>query len=392
MNRMMKRRGYILVFVLGVTTVVTALGLSYISANGTVMTQATNRYAAVRAQYIAESGAALAAHYVQYPPTSVPVNGLFAGATGVAIDDTMDTVDITLTASSPANRYLISASATVRDSLGTTALAKQRIRSEVIIPPEPKWKIMQAVLANGTISVPSGVSIVGNLHANGSVTGPLLGGSCNGAVTATGTALWLAGGSPSPVLSLQPSVSSPTANTALYTNYNIRGNAYSSYTGYTKNDMDKNDSSSLSSSVNSSGTNPGRIVYLAAGDFGLRDDVAFTGALVVRGNLEVNGKSIVLQAVADYPALIVTGDILFKVDSKSMTVYGPVVCGGSINDNGKKNCVLTINGAAVLRNGFTSTGSSNLITVTWNSSRCSFWDLALTPNPPPVTVLEWQEN
>jgi len=387
----MKRRGYILVFVLGVTSVVTALGLSYVSANGTVMTQATNRYAAVRAQYLAESGIALAGHFIQYPPTTVPLNGLYPGATGVAIDDTLDTVDMTVTASSPADRYILDARSTVRNSLGTSALAKQQVRSEVIIPPEPKWKIAQALLSSGAVTVPSGVTITGNLHSNASVNGPLLGGNCTGSVSACLTALWLAGGPPTSVLSLQPSVTLPPASAALYSTYRIKGQSYAAYAGFAKNAISESDSASLNSTLSSLSNNPGRIVILPSSTIRLQNKVNFTGMLVVRGDLEIDGDQIVLQAVSNYPALLVTGSIFFKSNSKVMTVNGSVICGGAITDDGRDSCVLTVKGAAIVASGISRTGKSAMSFV-HDASLATFWNLAKTATPEPITVLKWQEN
>jgi len=384
-----KRRGYILVFVLGVTTVVTALGLSYISSNGTVMQQATNRYAAVRAQYVAESGAALAGHFVHYPPTTVSYKGVYAGATGVAIDGSYDSVDITVTPTSPANHYLVGATATVRNATGTESLGKQRIQCEAVIPPEPKWKVAQAVLSTGACSISSGVTITGAIHANSTLTGS---GNCTGAVSACATALWLGGGPPASVQSLQPSVSAPPVSTSLYGSYKVNHKAYTAYTGYTANDLTKGDATALNSTVDSSGTNPGRIAWMPMGEFKIKSDAAFTGTLVVRGDLVVDGKNIVIQSVPNFPALVVTGSIFFQSDGDSATINGSVLCGGDIRDDGRKNTVLVINGAAVIGGSVSRTGSGSTFTVVWSAANSTFWDLAKTARPEPYTMLEWKEN
>lgn len=386
-----RRRGYILVFVLGVTTVVTALGLSYISSNGTVMQQATNRYAAVRAQYLAESGVALATHFVSYPPTTVAYNGVYTGASNVAVDGSYDVVSMSVMPSSPANRYVITARAVARNATGTEVLAKQAISSEMIIPPEPKWKITQAVLATGSITVPAGVSIAGNLHANGNVTGPLFGGSCNGSVSATGLAVWLAGGSPSPVLSLQPAVSAPPASGSLYASYKVNNTSYAAYTGFGSALLKTSDIAALNSAVNAGGTNPGRIVIAPSGDFRFQESLSFTGTFVVRGNLRMDGSTISLQSVANYPALVVTGDIYAAADGMNVTINGSVICGGKLMDDGRKNCSININGS-LITDTVSRTGPGSTIIITWNSTNSTFWNLTRTANPEPVTVLDWTEN
>lgn len=388
----MTRRGYILVFVLGVTTVVTALGLSYISANGTVMTQATNRYAATRAQYVAESGIGLAEHYLRYPPTTVPANAFFSGVTGLAIDETNDTVDIAVTAASSPDHYNITSSSTVRDALGTTQLAKKSITARVIIPPLPKWKIAQAVLANAAVNVPSGITIAGNLHSNVLVNGPLLGGTCNGVVSAVGTAVWLAGGPPSAVQSLRPAVTCPPTTATLYQTYNILGQSYVAYSGFTQSSLTSGAATSLTTTLNAATNNPGRIVILPTGDVTLSANVNFTGCLVIQGNLTITGVTNTLTAVADYPALVVTGDIRSGAAPATLTVTGPVVCGGKITDNGRINSNLQFNGAVIAHGGIERTGSGSTLQFTWSSAGSTFWDFARSAQADPFTRLTWQEN
>lgn len=386
---LVKRRAYILIFVLGVTTVVTALGLSYISSNGTVMQQATNRYAAVRAQYVAESGAALANHFIHYPPSTVAYNGVYAGATNVAIDSTYDTVDIRVTPTTPANRYVVQTTSVVRNALGTESLAKQSIRMDSIVPPEPKWKVSQGLLltAGGTIS--SGVTISGAVHANGALIGL---GNCTGAVSSSQTVVWTGGGPPTSVRSLQPLVTAPPVTTSLYATYKINHKSYTAYTGYSASDMTKGDAATLNSTVNSSGTNPGRIVWAPVGDFKIKADAAFNGTLIIRGDLVIDGKSVIFQSASDFPALVVTGSIYSKSDGNDATITGSVICGGDVRDDGRKNVAIVINGAAVVGGTVSCTGSGSTIKIVWSAANSTFWNLAKTANPEPYTVLEWQEN
>jgi len=62
------RRGYILIVVLGLTLLVTSLGIAFLEANSTAMPEAFNRLHAARAQYLAESGIHIASHYLIVPP------------------------------------------------------------------------------------------------------------------------------------------------------------------------------------------------------------------------------------------------------------------------------------------------------------------------------------
>src|ERR1043166_4256202 len=88
------RRAYILILVLGLTAVVTALGMSFINANGTAAIQGDNRYRSARAQYVSESGISVAAHYLMNPPTGVTFGDYWRGAASVAVDASSDFVNV----------------------------------------------------------------------------------------------------------------------------------------------------------------------------------------------------------------------------------------------------------------------------------------------------------
>ena len=63
-----RRGAYILIVVLGLTAVVTTLGWAFLDAQSTVVPEAVNWVGAIRSQYLAESGIALA-------PTVAPFGG-----------------------------------------------------------------------------------------------------------------------------------------------------------------------------------------------------------------------------------------------------------------------------------------------------------------------------
>src|SRR5437868_4593548 len=93
---MYSRRAYILAVVLGLAAVMSAVGIAYLQANSTVMPESVNRYGALRAMYMAESGVAIANRYLMFPPTTVGLGSYWTGSTGLAVDTSNDRTDVTI--------------------------------------------------------------------------------------------------------------------------------------------------------------------------------------------------------------------------------------------------------------------------------------------------------
>ncbi|RIK66395.1 MAG: hypothetical protein DCC65_09635 [Planctomycetota bacterium] len=390
------RRGYILIAVLGLATIVTALGLSFLDSHSTAMPSAVNYQRAVRAQYLAESGVALASHFLMYPPANVTFNDYYRGGSGIAIDATSDYTDVTVARSDtwvPAgtdpNLYRITAVGVARDPDGTVR-GKRSVTTDVLVAPA-KWEIPYALFNRNSLTVVSPVRLLGDVHANGLLTGNL-GSYCNGKVTATGTALWLGGGPPSAVLSLQPSYTGPVGTLSKYTNYTIQGKSYSAHTTYTRNEINASDAVTLNA-IDMSATNPGRIIVCKNGNFKLRVNADVNGTLLVNGNLEIDDAGAhIVRGVDGFPAIIVTGNIDYLDDDASLTVTGSIICGGAIDLNLVRRGILNVTGSVIAANGIVDVRGDSTIQCTWSASRSSFWDVESTPTPQPITVLSWKED
>lgn len=391
------RRGYVLLAVLGLATVITALGLSFLDSHSTAMPAAVNYYRSVRAQYIAESGVSLGSHFLLYPPTTVPFNGYYTGANNIAIDASSDYANITVLRSdawSPPltdpHLYRIISTGAAHDPDGALR-GKRTVTAEVLTPPDWKWKIPYAVFNKTSLTVPSCVSVYGSIHANGGLTGNL-GSYCNGIVSATSTALWFGGGPPSMVLSLRPAYTGPTGSLSKYRNYTIKGKSYSAHTSFVANEITVSSAATLNA-IDMSATNPGRIVSCKSGNFRLRAGADFTGTLLVEGDLEIDDAgSHVLRAVEGFPALVVTGDIKFLNDDTALTVIGSIICGDDIHVNDKKRVALNLTGSLILPGIFRDARSDGNIRITWDAGRSTFWNLESQAPLEPITVLSWKEN
>lgn len=388
-NAHRRRRGYILIIVLGLTAIVTALGLAFLNSHSTVMPEAFNRYRTTRARYLAESGVDIATHFLIWPPTTVTPGDYWHGANGIAIDSSTDYADVHVQQDAvDTNQFKVTALGVAHDFNGTTVVGKHTVTAQVLRPFDGKWRIPYAYLTASPVIVPAAAQIKGDIHANNSLVGN---GWCQGNVSATGTASWLGSGPPASVTSFAPMFTTPPADPALYSVYNIRGTEYTAYS-FGDNHVDNNRVSILNNIDTSN--NPGRVIVAKPGNFKLHYDPANTlnGTLVVNGDLQIDqSNEHRIVAVQNYPALVVTGNIYFTKGDASLAVTGSVICNGSILDNGQSNVSLSVLGSC-------TAGTFNLgltdgtYIFQWDDLRSVFWDFARSGDAYPVTLLKWKEN
>ena len=394
---MRRRKGYILLAVLGVAAVVTALGLSFVESHATAMPESMNRYGSMRAQYLAESGIAIGSHFLMYPPTTVAFNQYYPGGNNIGVDASIDYTNITVLRSdgwSPPktdpNLYRITAVGYAHDPDGSVR-GKKQVTAEVLVPDVGKWRIPYAYFNRTGVTAPAAVKVYGSVHANGTLTGAL-GSFCNGKVSATGTALWLGGGPPTGLQSLAPAYTGPLGTLSKYQNYTIKGKSYTAYTSFTGSEIKTADAVALNA-INMSATNPGRIIKCKDGNIKLRVDTDVTGTLLVTGDLEIDDAgSRRVRAVEGFPAIIVTGNIKFSNNDAVLTVFGSIICGNQVDLNNKDRASLVVTGSMILNSGYRDPRSDNIVRYTWDATRSWFWDVENPPTPQPITLLNWKED
>lgn len=379
------RRGFILILVLGLTVVVTTLGISFLESNSTAMPEAVNRSAAARARYLAESGIALGTHFLMYPPTTVAPGGHWTGGTGIAIDLTNDYTDVAIVQDAVDPKlFTIAATGVAKDPDGAIR-GKKRATAQVIVPDDGKWHIPYGLLGS-SMAIPATVDVQGDIHANGNVVGL---GNCLGNVSASGTASWSGTGPPASVTSGAALYPRPQAVPALYATYNIQGASYTARI-YNSSTMGPLQASAMNAMDMSANNNPGRII-MVPGDLAFNANVNLTGTLVVNGNLTLENGA-VLTAVPDYPALVVTGDILFKSTNTAAQIVGSVICGGAIDDANMSGVSLQVAGACIVGNGFNILKADGAYVFTWDRSLATFWDFRKSSERFPITILSWKED
>jgi hypothetical protein len=393
------RRAYILVVVLGFTAVVTALGWAFLAAHSTVMPEAVNRYGGVRAEYLAESGVSVAAHFLMYPPTTVGGCDYWHGATGIAVDTTNDYTDVTVAQDATyTDTFTITAVGVAKNPDGSIR-GKHTVTAKVVRPSQNKIKIPYALIGDAgsmtgdIFEVPSTARIYGDVHAN---NGQLRGyGWCNGRVTATEWLCWmLCGGSgpPASVTGWVASYSLPPMSPGLYSSYTVQGTAYTAY-AYGDTKINSADAAALNAALDgTTATNPGRVVT-RTGNLALNDNVVLNATLAVSGTLQFNGNSVQVTAVQNYPSIVVSGNTIFLKDNAATTLVGPVYFGGQLLDNNKNGMVLNVTGTCMLKRGFNLNRSNGSYNFTYDCARATFWDFAnVMTGQSPITYLSWQEN
>ncbi|MFQ5411304.1 MAG: hypothetical protein ACE5EC_03375 [Phycisphaerae bacterium] len=378
------RRAYILIVVLGLTLLVTSLGIAFLEANSTAMPEAFNRLHAARAQYLAESGIFIGAHYLMYPPTTVPAGQSWTGVMGLAIDTTLDYTDVSISPDINDNTLFTLTALGIAHDFDGNPKGQHQIVAQAILPDDPQILIPYGLLTS-SVDIPSTVEVLGDIHANSDLVGR---GWCNGNVTATGLAVWSGTGPPISVISKAAPFPTPTIDPTGYETYRLKGVTYSAHL-LSSTTLSGPDAAALNL-TDMSATNPGRVI-LAPGDLVFKANVQLTGTLVVVGKLTLE-RGFALTAMPGFPALVVGGDIDFKHDNVAGTVVGSILCAGRIKDSNMKGILFDVTGACVTVGGFDLRRSNGSYRFTWDTSRATFWNFDKNAVREPITLLSWKEN
>ncbi|MBK8270843.1 MAG: hypothetical protein IPK83_22055 [Planctomycetes bacterium] len=387
-RRLFLKRGYVLIMVLGLATLVSTLGIAFIEANSTAMPSANNRKHAARAQYLAESGVELAKHYLLYPPTTVAFDDFWRGGNNIAVDASSDFTSVSVTQHATLKDRFSIQSRGVALGYDGSVKGKKAVYAEVLLPPGNIWDFRRALLGkSATLSIPAGVAITGSVHGNGALTGS---GTCTGEVSACLTALWLGGGPPTAVKSLAPAVAMPSASIAFYTTYSFRGKAYTAYL-YDRSSMNASDAAAVNA-IDMTATNPGRVILAKSGNFRLQNDAQLNGTLLVSGGRLELENNIQIVAQEGFPAVVCTAEMRTQANDNIVNITGPVICGDVITDNGKDRIDLTVRGVAITTNSPTITGTNSTMKFIWDARRSWLYNFESAPTRQPITVLSWREN
>ena len=385
------RRGYVLILVLGIATVVSSAGIAFIHANSTAMPAANNRQYAARALYLAESGVELAKHYLLYSPMTVSTCDYWRGGNNIALDGASNdfmNVAVTEDPQNPRARYMVEAVGVAYDGQ-SKVMAKKAVRAAVILPERHDYCYSQALISRGSLNVPAAVRIEGDVHANGSLIGS---GFCNGVVSASVTASWSGTGPPKNVVYPAPAprlMSSPASN---YASYVLNNQTYAAYE-YTRDFIDGTQSKKLNDALDASmATNPGRVAVYRGGHLTFKTGPKFNGTMVIMNGRAEFQDHVEINAVPGFPAIVAADDVIFTSTGRTVTLAGGIITSGMISDNGRDNSVLRVTGTSIVSGGVTATGKDSSLNFIW-SSDCSWLFNVSSPQARyPVTVINWVED
>ena len=101
-------------------------------------------------------------------------------------------------------------------------------------------------------------------------------------------------------------------------------------------------------SFSPTGANPAGICY-GSSDVNMPGGVTINGTLVIDGNLTVEGTN-TITAVKNFPALVVTGQVIMK-DNSSLVINGLAQVGQQItHDSGTANASISVTGCLYIAN------------------------------------------
>lgn len=386
-----RRSGYVLIVVLGLAVVAFSTGVAFIESQGTVLPEAVNRMAAVRARYMAESGVELAMHYLMYPPTSVEFGDYWPGAAEQRVDSTDDYFTVVVQKdASVEGQYTIDCKGVALYYDGEVR-GVHTIRATVLVPPSDTIAIRQGYLAGDRAIIDTGVIIDGDLHVNENLWAF---GVCSGHVSATALVIWSNPSPPASITQAADKVTVPTANISAYPSYVIRDNTCTALL-YSVGTITPANAVAINSALDAQTNNPGRIVYANTSSLRIYGGAQINGTIVVDGPVEFDGSGTTnIVAVDRYPALVSTDTVSVKADSHYVGFTGTVLC-GDFDMESRADCRVALSGAIVTTampgiSGVDGLGS--YFYATWNEDRSKYYDLTKTGDSRPITILSWKEN
>ena len=258
----------------------------------------------------------------------------------------------------------------------------------MIRPSDGKYHIPYAYLGLSDTWVPSTLDVYGDLHANGQLSAYAW---CKSNVSASDYIWWNGSGPPTSVTPYAtPFYAAPSVTAAQFASYTILGVKYTAYTSYAKTNMTSSDATALNA-ISMSATNPGRIMIMPSGSFTLQKNAKLNGTLVIRGNLYIDNNGVEITPVADYPALVVFGHIIYTNLNAALVCNGSLICLGCVYDNSLV-VNLTVTGSMIMGWGFDTVGTGDNLRATYDCAKATFWDFSRSATRLPMTVLNWTEE
>lgn len=386
-----RKQGFALLQVMLVVGVATIIGSALLA--GAVLQSDAGRAAdaSARADAMADSGVSLAMYYLQNPdkaPAAEVSGGYWRGTLAdlAPVPGSGDALRVSVTrdAARP-GEYVVISSGKVAGDGGAVVIR----RCEARLKAQSGIVRDKAIVSRKDLALALNGKVYGDVLVQDKLTSNR--GTISGTAWAASFVNTLASYGAMQTLPAGAVVNGPSKSTLeMYTGTAAAPNTYAHTDGrvYTRGTITKNTLTSADTIAANAGNAAG--IHYYEGDLTLRDFVRIDGTLIVKGNLIINGTSIVITPQDGYPALIVTGDLRTRA-YKSATINGAVFVGkGIVGDSGpSSSTTLTINGALYF-DGPGNIDSTAAMTVTIKHTPGNLnvpdMDTALARN---VSVLSW---
>jgi len=355
-------------------------------SSSTLQAQASSsQNGAVQADALSESGVNLGLYYLQnlnkwgaapWPTATLAVGGTYGPVNqnlGAAIPGTFDLKIQRITPT----QYVVTSTGNGVSSLGTI----QRTLTATVDVNYFNYGV-SATNASSllTSTLPANTTINGDVYTNGPITNNA---HVSGVVYASNGLL---SGLLKLVTGVVATLIPSTASVNHYPSYYYKGVLYNAKVITSLADIPANPDPT---------TNPGG-VYKYGGSLTLTGNVNIKGTLVLSssGSLNVQGINNSITPVSGFPALIVDGDISFKVNNSALDLNGLVYLGGKVGKalltgSGSK---LNVNGGMLFAGSTIAIDPTLVTMITYDRVKASIPDLVPGGNPIPtsVSVVAWK--
>jgi hypothetical protein len=358
MERLKRKRqeGAVLLVVLFIVMVITVVSLGFISRSDVELACGNSMILRTQMVHLAESGLEHARGLI-LSPQDVGTEYWQGGVGQQLVEGGNDYYDVNVVKLAECN-YQITCTA-YREKSGER-VGRCGLTAELRLDP------CIAFWAGGDATISQRITVNGDVYCSGHLTGD---GQINGDVFAGGniTASDVAGKKNEAV------AESPVTWPGLQVG-DFSSTYYIGSTTYSTNIVDAN-IHPAGNFVPSAG-NPAGIRY-CSGDIKLTGNVSIEGALVVNGNLRVSGTNNVIGAVKNFPALLVSGEVVIE-DGGALEVAGLAQIGQRITVSAGAQD-MNINGSLFIANGCIEGSASSTISI------------VITAGPAIAAIQTWPE-
>ena len=327
------RPGVALLVVLFIVMAITILSLGFVSRSDVELACGQNMLLRTQIDYLAESGLEHARGLILNPQDIVG-SEYWQGDTSLQLDSGNDFYDVKVERDAgDLCNYIIDSNSYRLE--GTEKVGLSCLEAVLRLDPCISYWVGSNTTIWPQITINGDVYCTGNLVNNGDI---------NGDVFATGTI------SGTNIEGQKTNVSeAPVAwPNLISTDF---GQTY--YIGSTVYSADIVDANHPAGSFNPTGTNPAGIRY-STSDVNMPGNIAINGTLVVNGTLRVSGTGNVITAEKNYPALLVTGQVIME-DGAFLVIQGLAQIGQGILINGATGANINVLGGMYINlNGITS--------------------------------------